>query len=187
LLYQILVDPLVGISMVRDLDSEIFEREILAVNEWLLKTTYAFHIMRDHDQHGIPMLGGLWGVASNRLSINDRLTIANALIPSANEHKQHQFLKTYSGAGDQMFLADHIWPLARRNSLAHDSYTCFWSRYIYQGDTRPFPSKRQHPSCFVGCPKPCCTSEQITNKDLSLYKQCPSTCRPKDHKDWLYC
>ncbi len=173
--------------MVRDLDSEIFEREVLAVNEWLLKTNYAFHIMRDHDQHGIPMLGGLWGVASNRLSINDRLTIANALIPSANEHKQHQFLKTYSGAGDQIFLADHIWPLARRNSLAHDSYTCFWSRYIYRGDTRAFPSKREHPTCFVGCPKPCCTSESKTIKDFSKFKQCPSMCRPNDHKDWLFC
>jgi hypothetical protein len=182
-----LVDPLVGVAMVRDLDSEIFEREVQAVNEWLSKTTYAFHIMRDHDMHGIPMLGGLWGIALNRLSINDRLTIANALLPSDNENDINKFLKTYSRTGDQLFLAHHIWPLARPNSLTHDSFTCFWSRFIYRTDTRPFPSKRQHPSCFVGCPKPCCTSEHITNKDLSLYKQCPSTCRPNEHKDWLYC
>ena len=145
--------------MVRDLDSHIFEREVTAVNEWLTKTKYAFHIMRDHEYHNIPMLGGLWGVASNRLSIRDRFKIANALIPPNNDNDRQQFLKLYSGAGDQLFLEHHVWPLARKNSLAHDSFTCLWSRYIYRGDTRAFPSQRQHPSCFVGCPKPCCPLE----------------------------
>jgi hypothetical protein len=178
---------MVGVSMVRDLDSEIFEREVHAVQEWLSKTIYAFHIMRDHDQHNIPMLGGLWGIASNRLSINDRLTIANALIPSENENDRRRFLKEYSGGGDQLFLSHYIWPLARQNSLAHDSFTCFWSRYIYRSDTRPFPSQRQHPSCFVGCPKPCCTLETKNSRDFSPYKKCPSICRPSEHQDWLFC
>lgn len=174
--------------MVRDLDSAIFQREVHAVNEWLLKTTYAFHIMRDHYMHDIPMLGGLWGVASNRLSLNDRLIIANALLPSDDINEVRQFLKTYSRTGDQLFLTNHIWPLARRqNSLAHDSFTCLWSRFIYQIDTRPFPSKRPHPSCFVGCPKPCCPDEINPNEDLSSHRQCPSLCRPKQHKDWLFC
>jgi hypothetical protein len=186
-LYFNLVDPMVGVSMVRDLDSEIFEREVHAVQEWLSKTIYAFHIMRDHDQHNIPMLGGLWGIASNRLSINDRLTIANALIPSENENDRRRFLKEYSGGGDQLFLSHYIWPLARQNSLAHDSFTCFRSRYIYRSDTRPFPSQRQHPSCFVGCPKPCCTLETKNSRDFSPYKKCPSICRPIEHQDWLFC
>ncbi|CAF1385640.1 unnamed protein product [Rotaria sordida] len=181
------VDPLVGVSMVRDLDSEIFEREVNAVNEWLSKTTYAFHIMRDHHLHNIPMLGGLWGVASNRLSFNDRLIMASVLLPSNNENERHLFYKTYSGGGDQLFLEHHIWPLARHNSLTHDSFTCFWSRYIYRADTRPFPSQRQHPSCFVGCPKPCCIPEMTQSLDFSSYKKCPSSCRPKEHNDWLFC
>ncbi|CAF2763224.1 unnamed protein product [Rotaria sp. Silwood2] len=181
------VDPLVGVSMVRDLDSEIFEREVHAVNEWLSKTVYAFHIMRDHHLHNIPMLGGLWGVALNRLSFNDRLIMANALLPSNNEKQIQQYYSTYSGGGDQLFLEHYIWPLARHNSLAHDSFTCFWSRYIYRADTRPFPSQRKHPSCFVGCPKPCCTPEVKQNFDFSSYKQCPSICRPKEHNDWLFC
>ncbi|CAF0972471.1 unnamed protein product [Adineta steineri] len=181
------VDPLVGVTMVRDLDSEIFEREVQAVNEWLSKTTYAFHILRDHYMHGIPMLGGMWGIASNRLSINDRLTIANALLPSDNENDIQRFLKAYSGSGDQLFLEHHIWPLARQNSIAHDSFFCLWSYYVYRTDTRPFPSKREHPTCFVGCPKPCCTTEMKSTIDLSRYKKCPSMCRPKEHQDWLFC
>jgi len=173
--------------MIRDLDSEIFEREVDAVHEWLFKTSYAFHIMRDHEYHDIQMLGGLWGVASNRLSIHDRFTIANALIPPDNKDDLHQFLKLYSNTGDQLFLTHHVWPIARKNSIAHDSFTCLWSRYFYRGDTRPFPSKREHPTCFVGCPKPCCTREMKKDQDLSRYKRCPSMCRPDEHRDWLFC
>lgn len=173
--------------MVRDLDSEIFEREVNAVNEWLSKTTYAFHIMRDNPMHNIEILGGLWGIASNRLSYIDRLKIANALLPSNNEKDLDRYLKRYSSTGDQKFLADHIWPLARQNSIAHDSFTCFWSRYIYRSDTRPFPSQRIHPSCFVGCPKPCCTHASKKNLDFSHYDRCPSRCRPKEHQNWLFC
>jgi hypothetical protein len=184
---SILVDPFVDITMVRDLDSEIFEREVQAVKEWLTKTTYAFHIMRDHYYHNIHMLGGLWGVAANRLSMDDRLALANALLPPTNKNDRDEFLKMYSGRGDQLFLTHHIWPLARQNSLAHDSFTCLWSRYIYREDTRPFPSRREHPSCFVGCPKPCCTFETKNNTDYSKFKECPSTCRPEEHKDWLFC
>ena len=173
--------------LVRDLDSEIFEREVRAVDEWLSKTRHAFHIMRDHYLHNIPMLGGLWGVALNRLSIHDRMKILNVLLPLDNENDIRRFMKTYSRAGDQLFLKHYIWPLARHDSLIHDSYSCFWSRYISRTDTRPFPSKRQYPSCFVGCPKPCCTEEIKESIDFSRYKQCPLICRPKEHQDWLFC
>ncbi|UJR35346.1 hypothetical protein I4U23_028104 [Adineta vaga] len=181
------IDPFVGVAMVRDLDSDIFDREVQAVNEWLTKTTYAFHVLRDNRMHNIPMLGGLWGVASNRLSINDRLIIANALIPSDREDEIEKFWKSYSNLGDQLFLEDHIWPLARRNSLAHDSFSCFWSYYIQRTDTRPYPTKREHSSCFLGCPKPCCTNESKSVKDSPTYIKCPRICRPKEHKDWLFC
>lgn len=173
--------------MVRDLDSDLFEREVNAVNEWLSKSTYAFHTMRDHQQHGIPMLGGLWGVASNRLSIGDRFKIARALLKPMNDKSREEFWKKYSNAGDQIFLEDHVWPIARRNSMSHDSFSCYWSRYIYGTDTRPFPTRRKTPNCFVGCAKPCCTEVDQTKKDVSSFEQCPSRCRPSDHQDWLFC
>ena len=182
-----LVDPLVSVFVVRDLDSELFEREVHAVDEWLLNTSYAFHMMRDHSEHQIPMLGGMWGLATNRLSTADRLTIVTALLPSENEKEIRDFVQQYSGRGDQDFLTDFIWPLARRNSIAHDSYSCVWSRYIYRAETRPFPTRREHPTCFVGCPKPCCTLESKATTDLSQYRQCPPSCRPTEHRDWLFC
>ncbi|CAF0767022.1 unnamed protein product [Adineta ricciae] len=181
------IDPFVGVTMVRDLDSDIFDREVQAVDEWLTKTDYAFHIMRDNSVHNIPMLGGLWDVASNRLSIKDRLTIANRLLPSDKEEEIEQFWKSYSKRGDQLFLEHHVWPIARQNALAHDSFSCFWSRYIYRTDTRPFPTRIEHPTCFLGCPKPCCTNESRSRTDFSSFKHCPVMCRPENHKDWIFC
>ena len=45
-----------------DLDSRLNEREAAAVNEWLTKSNYAFHFMRDHPAHFIKILGSGWGV-----------------------------------------------------------------------------------------------------------------------------
>ena len=182
-----LVDPTVGVFLVRDLDSEIFQREVDAVQEWLTTTSYAFHIMRDNKQHGIEMLGGLWGLASTRLSSIDRLKIGKALLPSDDATQIRRFVQTYADRGDQIFLTDHIWPIARSNSLTHDSFYCLWSRYIYRTDTRPFPSQRQYPDCFVGCPKPCCRRLSNATIDFRQYEQCPSVCRPKTHPDWTFC
>ena len=47
-----LLDPMVDLFMSRDADSFIFEREIVAVQEWL-NSTATFHIMRDHQRHCI--------------------------------------------------------------------------------------------------------------------------------------
>jgi hypothetical protein len=172
---------------VRDLDSELFEREVHAVHEWLFNTSYAFHMMRDNAQHGIPMLGGLWGLALNRLSKASQIQIVNALLSSDNLHDIQMFVKTYSERGDQQFLTDHVWPLARHNSISHDSFYCLWYRYFYLADTRPFPTQRQHPNCFVGCPQPCCKTVNKNDTDLSQYEQCASACRPNGHRDWLFC
>lgn len=49
-------DPLVDIVASRDLDSPLPQRELDAVNEWL-STGKAWHVMRDHPLHTVPMLG----------------------------------------------------------------------------------------------------------------------------------
>jgi hypothetical protein len=49
-------DELVDIMASRDLDSPIIQRELDAVNEWILSGK-AWHAMRDHPMHNVPMLG----------------------------------------------------------------------------------------------------------------------------------
>ena len=45
-----LMDPLVDQFIARDIDSEINDREVAAVNQWL-NSNYTFHVMRDHQGH----------------------------------------------------------------------------------------------------------------------------------------
>ena len=41
----------------RDVDSNISEREVAAVKQWL-NSDASFHVMRDHPQHGVFILAG---------------------------------------------------------------------------------------------------------------------------------
>jgi len=52
-----LFDPTVNRVMSPDADSLVLDREVDAVNEWLLSGT-SFHIMRDYVGHCVTMLGG---------------------------------------------------------------------------------------------------------------------------------
>ncbi len=54
--------------IVRDTDSRLNEREKNAVDEWI-KSNCSLHIMRDHPQHGVLILGGTWGL-KNDLQFN---------------------------------------------------------------------------------------------------------------------
>ena len=49
------------VAVFRDLDSLISQREIEAVTQWI-NSKHAFHIMRDHPNHGtVPIMAGMWG------------------------------------------------------------------------------------------------------------------------------
>ena len=53
-------DSFIDIMMSRDTDSYIFQRELDSVNVWL-NSDKLFHIMRDHPQHTVEILAGMWG------------------------------------------------------------------------------------------------------------------------------
>jgi hypothetical protein len=56
--YLPLLDQHVDRMLARDTDSEINSREAAAVYEWL-ESNYTFHIMRDHPDHKLPIMGGI--------------------------------------------------------------------------------------------------------------------------------
>ena len=53
-----MLDASVDIFISRDIDSVILEREVEAVNQWLL-SNFTFHLMRDSPSHGEVVLAGL--------------------------------------------------------------------------------------------------------------------------------
>ena len=158
--------------MSRDLDSPLTKRERSAVNAWLASNK-SFHVMRDHPRHRIRMLGGLWGFR-----------------PAFNRKLSHEILKKiydrqlvvhYQGRADQSFLKDHVWPAARFDTLAHDSFHC---KVDFGHQAVPFPTERpleNDPNCYVGVVRNGCP------KDEMPFDPCPEECRPANRPEWIYC
>ena len=184
------VDKTVSIMASRDLDSPLTKRERAAIDEWLA-SKLTFHFMRDHPQHLVsmkeilrciidhslkaPILGGMWAFRVEY----DRFfsKIFHSKIFDTN------LITKYSLNRDQQFLADHLWSYAHNRAMVHASYWChspYWNRHH-----RPFPTQRPADNsttyCFIGCLRPCCDNGHFGNIP------CPIECRPKEHRDWLYC
>ena len=110
-------DPDVAVMLSRDTDSRLTARERAAVDEWLASDR-DFHVMRDHPEHGVSILGGMWGVR------NGLLPDMRALIDAQRHDDRWQV--------DQEFLDAVIAPRVRRCWLEHDEYFA----------RRPFPCAR---------------------------------------------
>lgn len=96
--------------MSRDTDSRLSERERLAVDEWLASGA-DLHVMRDHPYHGVPMLGGMWGVKGGRLK-----GIARDM---------EEFQPSSDKGQDQAFLWEWVWDKVRDGLLTvcvHDPF-----------------------------------------------------------------
>jgi len=123
-------NPEVEIMMSRDTDTRIWEREILAVNEWL-NSDKIFHIMRDHPNHGDVILGGMFGTKKIP-EIPSWIELMNTFIQEGN--RQY----------DQTFLRDFIYPIIKNNSLIHASF------YRWEVHSKPFPIEYNKDFNFVG-------------------------------------
>lgn len=106
------------IMICRNTHSRLSQREVNAVNEWLDSDKH-FHIMRDHFEHHILILGGMWG-ARNLVGITDLI-----------KDYPYKNLKDV----DQLFLAELVYPQVKEFAMIHDSYSLF-------SDGGVFPSER---------------------------------------------
>ena len=117
-------DPHVEVMLSRDCDSRLWFREKAAVDEWL-ESDKDFHIMRDNQQHGTEILGGMWGVRGDLL------------------YNMKDLIKDYSKGDfwqvDQNFLRDVVYPQVIDNTFVHDEFF----------DKKPYPTPRD-PNHFVG-------------------------------------
>jgi hypothetical protein len=134
--FEAAYDPEVTMFLSRDCDSRLNPREAAAVNEWI-DSGKRLHTMRDHYQHIVPILGGMWG----------------CLHWPEFGHLLSEWKKIGSMGDDQTFLKEVIWPLVRENdSVAHDLYTANTTvstpngpfdykpiEFYGKHDLRPFP------------------------------------------------
>lgn len=123
-------DPAVTVHAFRDADSRPCQREAVAVGEWLTSGR-DFHIMRDHEQHWIEILGGMWGcTAAGARQIQ-------GLLPEPLWNSQPYV--------DQWWLKERVYPVARRSMFVHDSVGHVPGEQIH-----PFPATDEPPGRFVG-------------------------------------
>lgn len=156
-----LADTTVDILCPRDLDSPLLERESDAMKEWLLGDEI-IHVMRDRKVHIAEVMAGMWCFRNSK-NRDLGIELFETIISDVFE--------TDPPTIDQVALNKHVWPKVKFDSLQHDSYQC-----NFFPNSKPFPTKRKQ--FFIGCVRDC-----------SRFKDeiCPEPCRPKNHKDWIYC
>jgi hypothetical protein len=115
--------------LVRDVDSRLSLREHAAVMQWL-ESGKKLHILRDHPNHRVPILGGMWGCRGGA-------------VPDMAELVDGWKLWAKKGQ-DQDFLRDVVYTRFRSDCLVHSDL------YAYGDELRlPFPTPRLG-SEFVG-------------------------------------
>jgi hypothetical protein len=117
-----LLDAEVDVHLFRDVDSRPDERERAAVEEWL-RSGLDFHVMRDHPEHCMPIMAGMWGctaVGARKIA---------PLLPAGGGKSRFT---------DQLWLRDAVYPGAAGSMLVHDDM-----RWLDGEDPQPFPVARQ--------------------------------------------
>jgi hypothetical protein len=133
--FDALRDTTFDTVMFRDCDSRPDEREHAAVTEWL-QAGAEFHIMRDHPEHGMPILAGMWGCArAGAHRIRSKVPYG----PGPVEHY----------LADQIWLRDHVYPVAVSRAVIHASPESPRMDADVNGDLRDWPTPRV-PHRFVG-------------------------------------
>ena len=93
----------------RDADSKITEREINMMNEFLFSEK-KFHVIRDHELHYMPIMGGLFGVKHDIFYIFKSNKILKRLRNVKNLYNH-----------DQLFLSDYVYLKIIKCALIHTS------------------------------------------------------------------
>jgi len=101
-----------NITISRDSDSRISEREVRVINEWLTSDK-KFSIIKDHERHyDWPILAGMWGMKG---VFDDYLM-----------DKMIEYGKNHFYTSDQIFLANEVWPIAKDNCFIHGFKEVEW-------------------------------------------------------------
>ena len=154
--------------MSRDLDSIIKWREVAAVEEWV-QSGKTLHSMRDHPQHNVPMLGGMWAVQMGRRKKVWRdvwKSLWSAILADPLSRSERG-----SKGPDQTLLSRHVWGRLPGGLLQHDSYSC-----AQHPGAVGFPSQRENSTGNV-------VGGESYRKQENI--ECPTECRRK--QSWKFC
>jgi GR25 family glycosyltransferase involved in LPS biosynthesis len=130
-----IMDKNVDVFISRDIDTRIFPREVLAVRQWL-SSDKVIHIMRDHPQHYNKILGGMFGVKTERFRKYDW-----------NKYIEAYFQLHGENENDQHFLEKYIYNMTSLNQkMIHDEIKMYENH-----NCLPYPIPYEHNFNFTGC------------------------------------
>jgi hypothetical protein len=142
------LDDNVTAFIVRDIDSLLGHKEKAAVHEWLCSDK-DLHCMRDHIEHNVPILGGMWGC---------RGAVKALLAEKLNQLTDINSIN-YKGS-DQDFLSREVWEPCKNLAIVHDKFYAGVTIDSYEynpiklfGDhlVKPYPKHTfDHRIIFVG-------------------------------------
>lgn len=104
--FQPLIDGDFDIILFRDTDSFLYKRERDLVQKFE-QSNFNFHIIRDHPQHKMKILAGMWGAKTTSPEIKE--IISNCY----NLDGEYNF--------EEKYFQEHLYCLIKSNVLEHDS------------------------------------------------------------------
>jgi hypothetical protein len=120
--------------IVRDTDSRLSIRSLQAVLDWIWSGR-SFHIMRDHRDHNVKILAGLFGGVKGCLG--QGVTMEKLLLDYfENSSENPNVFWT-----DQSFLAESVFPRIRKSFIVHDDYLDGHNYCKVYGNCKKFPVK----------------------------------------------
>lgn len=99
----------------RDSDSEFGEKDVTLIDDFLISSS-SFQVVRDHPNHRMPIMAGLWGV---KRSGYDQL---RGIWPEVQRHK---LFRTDSYRSDEIILADLFYPKTIKNTLIYTDFNIY--------------------------------------------------------------
>ena len=121
-----MADPTVFVMCSRDLDLDVYKREEDAVRYWM-HTNKTLHSMRDHPQHGIEILGGMWCYRTAN-SLTRATHYLELILKNADKMSS---TKEAIKDDDQVMLQKYLWPELKNDFIQHDSYLCKTIQEVY--------------------------------------------------------
>ena len=176
-------DPSIDRFIVRDADSRLSYRDAKAVQEWVRSRNH-FHVVRDHPSHSLyPISGGMWGATRHAFPDMDTKIYQThkflTMYRNPESYRRHKEDKHGVMYGDDMVWLQHfLWPIAQKNVLQHDAFSC----NLYRGAI-PFPTKRiggEHVgSVWLGPP----WAEREYDVKMLLAAKQPNDCHDRNEID----
>jgi hypothetical protein len=102
---------------VRDSDSEFGKKDIALINDFMASSSQ-YQIIRDHPNHQMPILAGLWGIKrSSYMSIREIWSLA----------QRHRLFRTDAYRSDEIILADVFYPRTIKKTLVYSDFNIYFN------------------------------------------------------------